>query len=224
MTLGARGGSGRLGMGWGCLGWAAGGFFRRGDGRVTSVWQIGRNVPWSVSWTGEQTYDLQESADFPGLVDLVQAERPKLGTPKFAALHVTRHRAGMVRQLCHVCGRRTLTNDRYIFPVHSGGFVTVAGDETIRYAGNVPPVHLACGRRAAELCPHLSHGFAIPLAYPGEATVLMPRLDVVAGMEEIAASLPRGLRVVYSCFRVFGPRFTAKVVALRTAQGVTITA
>jgi hypothetical protein len=29
---------------------------------------------------------------------------------------------------------------------------------------------------------------------------------------------------VYSCFRVFGPRFTAKVVALRTAQGVTITA
>jgi hypothetical protein len=189
-----------------------------------TAWQIGKNVPWSVSWTGEDKYDLCESADFPGLVDLVQVARPKTGTPKFAALHVSRHRAGMVQQLCHVCGRRTLSNDRYIFPVHSGGFVTVEGDGSTRYAGNVPPVHLACGQRAARLCPHLSHGLAVPVAYPGEATRLMPRLDVVAGMEEVAASLPKGLPVVYSCFRVFGPRFSGKVVAMRTRLGVSVAA
>ena len=190
---------------------------------VTS-WQIGRTVPWSVSWTGEDKFELQDSVDFPGLVDLVQVERPKTGTPKFAAMHVTRHRAGMVQQLCHVCGRRTLKNDRYLFPVQSGGFVTVIGDESTRYAGNVPPVHLACAKRAARLCPHLSHAFAVPVAYPGEDTKLMPRLDVVAGMEDVAASIPKGLRVVYSCFRVFGPRFSGKVAAMRTKLGVSVQA
>jgi hypothetical protein len=196
----------------------------KGGGRVVHAWQIGKNVPWSVSWTGEDRYDVRESADFPGLVDLVQVERPKAGAPKFAALHVTRHRAGMARQLCHVCGRRTLRHDRYIFPVHSGGFVTVADDGSTRYAGNVPPVHLACGRRAVRLCPHLSHGLAVPVAYPGEDTRLMPRLDVVAGMEEVAASLPKGLPVVYSCFRVFGPRFSSQVAAMRVRLGVSVAA
>ena len=71
-------------------------------------WKIGENVPWSVSWTGEDSYDLQASSDFPGFVDLVQVQRPGSGSPKFAAVHVTRQRVGMLEQLCHVCGRKTV--------------------------------------------------------------------------------------------------------------------
>jgi ferredoxin len=185
---------------------------------LPAPWTIGANVPWSVSWTGEEHFDLQDSQDFPGLVDLVQAEHPGEGTPKFAALHVTRHRRGMAQHICHVCGKRTLRNNRYIFPVQSGGFVTLS-DDTTRYAGNVPPVHLACAKRAQRLCPHLSHSYAQPVAFPSEDTRLMPRLDVVEGMEELAKTLPKGVKVVFSCFRLYGPQFSGKVKAMRARDG-----
>jgi len=28
-------------------------------------WSIGKNVPWSVSWTGEQSFDLRVQTTFP---------------------------------------------------------------------------------------------------------------------------------------------------------------
>lgn len=154
-------------------------------GGQTAGWIIGKNVPWSVSWTDEQSYDLQLSADFPGLVDLVQIQRQGTGNPQFAALHITRHRMGMALHLCHVCSKPTPRRDRYIFPKESGGFV-IMPDESTRYAGNVPPVHLSCARRAQQLCPHLSHAFAQPIAFPSEESRLIQRTDVVPGMEALA--------------------------------------
>lgn len=154
------------------------------------------------------------SDDFPGLVDLVQAQAPGQGAPRFAAMHVTRHRAGMRDHLCHVCGRPTLKADRYIFPVESGGFATMP-DESIRYAGNVPPVHLRCADRAKALCPHLRRGWAVPVPFPAEPSLLKQRTDIVPGMEELAKTLPAGLRIVFTCYRLFGPRFTRRVEKLR---------
>ena len=187
-------------------------------GASPEAWTIGKNVPWSVAWTGELNFDLQASEDFPGLMEVVQAEQPGQGSPRFAAQHVTRHRLGMARQYCHVCGRRTLNGDRYIFPVQSGAFVDV-GLEAPRYAGNVPPVHLACARRALKLCPHLSHAVTEPIAYPAEPSMLMPRTDVVPGMEDLARSLPSGLKVVFTCVRLYGPRFSNRVKRLRREHG-----
>jgi hypothetical protein len=200
-----------------------GGFFQTSSRSAmplgfTGEWRIGGNVPWSVSWTGEQHFELRMSDDFPGLVDLVQTERPGEGKPRFAALHVTRHRRAMAGQLCHVCGRPTLRGDRYIFPVESGNFVTMP-DESMRYAGNVPPVHLSCARKASELCPHLSQSQAHPVPYPTEDSRLMHREDVVPGMEEVAKSLPGNLRIVFTCYRLYGPRFTRQVRRLRAAVG-----
>ena len=183
-----------------------------------SMWKIGENVPWSVSWTGEQSFDLQPSEDFPGRFDLVQVQRPGEGVPRFAAVHVTRQRIGMQRQWCHVCGRPTLTRDRYLFPVESGGFVTL-GDDTMRYAGTVPPVHLACARRARLMCPHLSHARADPIPFPSEDSLILPRPDIPEGMAELAKTLPRGANVVFSCFRLYGPRFSRQVERLRKARG-----
>lgn len=185
--------------------------------RPAQAWTPGITVPWTVSWTGEEHFDLAPSADFPGLVDLVQAEHPGEGLPKFKALHVTRHRRGMAGHLCHVCGRPTPRTDRYLLPVQSGGFVTV-GDDPLRYAANVPPLHLACAQKAQRLCPHLGQATIPPVAYPAEESRLLPRRDVVEGMEELAKTLPRNTPVVFSCLRLFGPRFSRKIHKLRTTH------
>lgn len=179
-----------------------------------SDWRIGANVPWSVAWTAEQQFDLQMSDDFPGVLEVVQTEKQGEGSPQFAAQHVTRHRRGMAGHLCHVCGKFTPSRDRYIFPAQSGGFVTLS-DDSIRYAGNVPPVHLRCARIGKILCPHLSHTVGDPVAYPSEASRLMPRPDVVPGMEALARTMPPNLKIVYGCYRLYGPRFTTLVKTLR---------
>jgi hypothetical protein len=181
---------------------------------VTPEWRIGENVPWSVAWTGEQHFDLQMSDDFPGLLEVVQIEKQGEGSPRFAAQHVTRHRIGMAYHICHVCGKFTPNRDRYIFPVQSGGFVTLPNEST-RYAGNVPPVHLKCARIGKALCPHLSHTAGNPVAYPTEASRLMPRPDVIQGMEALAKAMPPNLKIVYGCYRLYGPRFTRLVKGLR---------
>jgi hypothetical protein len=180
-------------------------------------WAIGENVPWSVSWTAETNFNLQPSQDFPGLLDLVQEQRPGEGSPKFAAVNVTRQRMGMIGQLCHVCGRRTLVRDRYIFPVESGGFVSVG--DSMRYAGTVPPVHLSCAQRARRLCPHLSHALAEPVTYPNEASEVVPRPDVPAEMAALAEKLPPGQKIVFGCLRVYGPRFSRTVERMRKDRG-----
>jgi ferredoxin len=195
-----------------------GGFSASTDGQLPVApaggWVIGGNVPWSVSWTEEGSYDIRLSTDFPGLVDLVQVERPGVGAPRFAALHISRHRLGMAGHLCHVCGKATPPRDRYVFPKESGGFV-VMPDDSSRYAGNVPPVHLACAKRAQQLCPHLRSAFAEPVAFPREESRLIERTSVMPGMEAVARDLPRNLKVVFTCYRLFGPRFTKQVQQLR---------
>jgi len=84
-----------------------------------------------------------------------------------------------------------------------------------RFVGNVPPVHRACAKRAQQLCPHLSHAFAQPMAYPSEESIVLPRFDVALGMEELAKALPPGLKVVFTCVRVYGPRFSKRIEQLR---------
>jgi hypothetical protein len=180
----------------------------------STQWRIGENVPWSVAWTGEQEFNLQMSQDFDGLVEVVQVQRPGDGLPSFAAQHVTRHRLGMSGHFCHVCGKPTRKQDRFIFPVQSGGFVTMP-DESVRYAGNVPPVHLKCAALGQRLCPHLSHTVAEPVVYPSEPSRLLPRPDVVPGLERLAATMPPDLKIVYGCYRLYGPRFTRLVLQLR---------
>ena len=164
-------------------------------------WRVGETVPWTVAWSGEHAFRLQQSADFPGMVELVQAERPGAGRPVFAAVHVTRHRRGMVEHLCHVCGGATTPEDRWLFPVESGGFVTQL-DGTVAYGGNVPPVHLACAERAARLCPHLRRAYARPARFPADVGRLIPRTDAAPGMEAIARTLPTGLAGVLACYRL----------------------
>jgi hypothetical protein len=181
------------------------------------VWRVGESVPWSVAWSEEQSFRLQRSTLFPGMTEVTQAERPGVGRPLFAAVHVDRQRRGMAGHLCHVCGEPTPPRDRWIFPVASGGMVTM-DDGSERYGGNVPPVHIACAQRAQRQCPHLRKAMARPVACPADEGRLIWRTDVVPGMEALARSLPPGLEVVFSCYRLYGEAFSRKVARLRREE------
>lgn len=183
-----------------------------------TAWQIGKDVPWSVSWSGEQEFKLQGSDEFPGWVDLLQLECSGTGEPKFASLHVSRQRRAMLEHLCHVCGRVTTARDRYIFPVVTGNFVTV-NDKDTRYASTVPSVHLSCAKQAQMLCPHLSHTMTSPVVFPGEVSILRPLGDIPDGMRDLSKTFPRGINIVYSSVRIYGLKFSKYVKRLRAQQG-----
>jgi hypothetical protein len=120
----------------------------------------------------------------------------------------------MVDLLCHVCGKPTPPQDRYVFPVASGGLVTLH-DGSQQYGCNVPPIHYACTAMALEACPHLSRLLERPLKCSADEGRLMHRTDVTPGLEALAATLPAGQEVVFSCYRLYGPEFTRQVVAAR---------
>ncbi|THD55549.1 hypothetical protein [Phenylobacterium sp.] len=172
------------------------------------------DAPWSVAWSGETAFRLQPSRDFPGMTELDQQQAPGVGEPLFAAVHVTRQRRGMVDLLCHVCGRPTTRHDRNIFPVASGGLVTLQ-DGSQQYGCNVPPIHRACATRALNACPHLSRLAERPLRCSADEGRLIHRTDVTPGLEALAKTLPVGLEVIFSCYRLYGPEFTAQVIAAR---------
>lgn len=178
----------------------------------SNPWIIGETVPWSVAWSGEIEFALRQDLDFPGYVELVQEHAPGDGRPLFAANNVTRNRRGLIEHQCHVCGRATKSWDRWLFPLQSGGMVDL-GDGEQRYGGNVPPTHRACA--------DLSKQFAAPVRFPkDDEGRMIPRTDVVPGMEEIATRLPRGVPVVLSCYRLHGPRFSRVVSKLRAEAGL----
>lgn len=177
---------------------------------------IGVDAPWSVAWSSEMAFRVIPSRDFPGLLEVDQKQSIGEGEPVFAMVHVTRQRRGMVDFICHVCGRRTWPDNRYIFPAASGGMVTLH-DGTQQYGLNVPPMHLECAGRAAAACPHLLKVDEPPLKCTLDPGRLIHRTDVVPGMEGVAKTLPPGAEVVFACYRLYGPAFTAQVQAARQA-------
>jgi hypothetical protein len=170
--------------------------------------------PWSASWTGEQAFRLQPSRDFPGLLELDQKQAPGIGEPRFALIHVTRQRRGVIDLLCHVCGKPTPRHDRYIFPAASGGLVTMH-DGSQQYGCNVPPMHLACTAVSLAACPHLAKVGERPLRCSEDEGRLVPRTDITPGLEGLVARLPPNTEVVFSCYRLYGPKFTERVLAAR---------
>ncbi|MBR7620952.1 hypothetical protein JKL49_16275 [Phenylobacterium sp. 20VBR1] len=172
------------------------------------------SAPWSAAWSGEASFTVGPSTDFPGFLELNQAQAPGKGEPLFGAMNATRLRRGMVDLLCHVCGRPTVRQDRYIFPVASGGLVTLL-DGSQQYGCNVPPMHRACALRASHACPHLGKVSEAPLRCTRDEGRLIHRTDITPGLEGVVHLLPKGVDVVLSCYRLYGDEFTAKVLAAR---------
>ena len=187
------------------------------SGASAPAWRIGETVPWVAPWTEESEFDLQPSADFPGRIELIQVSRPGEGTPVLDGMHVMRQRQGLILHLCHVCGRPTPRHDRYLFPVVTGIF-TPFKDGQLRYASHLPPAHLACARRAQQLCPHLRLSHAQPVRFPDKDGELMCETNAPPKMAELAQGLPRGLKVVFSYYRLHTAAFSRLVLRLRAAH------
>nr|QQZ49687.1 hypothetical protein JKL49_22945 [Phenylobacterium glaciei] len=128
-------------------------------------------------------------------------------------MNATRLRRGMVDLLCHVCGRPTVRQDRYIFPVASGGLVTLL-DGSQQYGCNVPPMHRACALRASHACPHLGKVSEAPCAAPATRAGSFTAPTSRRGWRGRPPAA-QGVDVVLSCYRLYGDEFTAKVLAAR---------
>jgi hypothetical protein len=178
--------------------------------------RIGEDIPWVAPWSGESEFDLQPSASFPGKIELVQASSPGVGAPVLDGMHVMRQREGLVRHLCHVCGRPTPRRDRWLFPTVTGHF-TPFKDGSERYASHLPPVHLACARRAQLLCPHLKSQGAKPVRFPDKGGEIVCETNAPPKMAELAKSLPPGLKVIFSYYRLHTAGFSRLVARLRAA-------
>ena len=179
-----------------------------------SDWRIGETVAWSTAWSRESAFALQPSLDFPGMTEVSQVDRQGQGEPLFAAVHVDRQRRGLADHFCHVCGRQTLEDDRWMFPVASGDFVTLH-DGQVGFGCNVPPLHRDCADKAAALCPHLARLVESPSRWPNAPTRLIWRTDVVPGMESLAATFPPGVEIVYACYRLFEPQAADAIRVVR---------
>ena len=179
-------------------------------------WAIGETVAWSTAWSKETAFALRPSLDFPGMTEVSQIDRQGIGEPNFAAVHVDRQRRGLVDFRCHVCGKPVPAGDRWMFPVASGGFVTLH-DGSVGWGCNVPPLHRGCGQVAAMQCPHLSRLAEEPQPWPEEEGRLIYRTDVVPGMEALAATFPASLEVIYSCYRLFSPDVAERVREMQAA-------
>jgi ferredoxin len=181
---------------------------------VAPGWRIGDNVPWVVPWTGEGEFKLKQSTAFPDRFEVTQTEAQGQGAPVMGGMHLERQRAGVERWLCHVCGQPTPRFDRWMFPTVGGTMVRVGNNE-VRYANNLPPLHRACAEHAARACPHLSRSRARAVSFPEEPGEVQAEMNAPPGMAKVAQSLPGGLRPIYSYFRVFGAAFSRKVAALQ---------
>jgi hypothetical protein len=183
-------------------------------------WRIGQTVPWVVPWTGEMEFSLAPSTSFPGRTEVVQISRPGVGEPVMGAMHVGRQRLGVTEHLCHVCGRPTTRDDRWLFPVVSGTFFQVPGASEPQYASHLPAIHGACARLAQGACPHLTLTGARPAPFPRGASEILCETSVPEGMAAFAERLPAGQKVVFSYFRLFDRDFSRMVAKLRGEAGV----
>ena len=90
-------------------------------------------------------------------------------------------------------------------------------DGSQQYGCNVPPIHRACTTRALKDCPHLSRLSERPMRCSWDEGRVIHRTDVTPGLEALARTLPAGMEVVFSCYRLYGPEFTKRVLGAREA-------
>jgi hypothetical protein len=180
------------------------------------AWRIGETVPWTAPWSAEDEFELAPSPNFPGRMELIQISRPGEGAPVLDGMHVMRQREGLVRHLCHLCGRPTARHDRWLFPTVTGHF-TPYKDGSLRYASHLPPIHLDCARRAQELCPHLRLTDAQPIRFPEKTGELACETNAPPKMAHVARSLPPGVKVIFSYYRLHTAAFSRLVMRQRAA-------
>ena len=90
-----------------------------------------------------------------------------------------------------------------------------AGSADVPWGSTTSCTSRACTTRALGVCPHLSKLAERPLRCASDEGRVIHRTDVTPGLEALAKTLPAGMEVVFSCYRLYGPEFTRRVIAAR---------
>lgn len=109
-------------------------------------------VPWTVSWSGEDRFSLERCRWAEGRIAICQNEAPGQGKPQFAKPHMGRQRQAMVELRCDLCGRHLAAATKV--SLSSPRLTIVSGHGAIPLQVE-PLLHRGCARRALDLCPEL---------------------------------------------------------------------
>lgn len=159
------------------------------------TFEIGKNVPWNASWTGEMSHEVRPCKYAGGNLAIWQRFAPESGSPVFAKPHMVRQRKSVVEMRCTVCGERTTSEDRWWFPF--GGW------QDGWWFSTETPVHFKCAEIAQSACPAIKKTSTDPIKFPNGHTVLAAIVggpdterdfDVTIGSRRVVGHLKLGWR------------------------------
>ena len=114
-------------------------------------------VPYTASWTAEESFFLASCEYFEGRLALCQAVAPGEGKPLFGKPHSQRQREVIARQLCDLCGKSIKTATKVSL---SHARPVPHGAEGWAILQVEPLLHKACAAESLRFCPSLRRDVA----------------------------------------------------------------
>lgn len=109
-------------------------------------------VPWTVQWTGEESFHVAPCRFADGRPAICQASAPGVGKPSFGKPHWIRQRQAIARGLCDLCGR-PLKNSTKVSLSHARP--VMHGAQGMAILQVEPLLHRACAAESLRWCPSL---------------------------------------------------------------------
>lgn len=170
---------------------------------------VGVDVPWVTSWTEETVLGVRPCPTVGGRPALVQTEAAGFGRPQYSQNHLVRQRRTVRDMLCPMCGRPTLSGDRWTQVARRtpAGLLRradravglpreIEDKRVVVDAGSIAPLHKACVDRSLRYCPHLRADPNVDVRpFPARWTVL-PLLIEAAPAAESGAVVGAAILVV----------------------------
>ena len=131
---------------------------RKGPEPRGPVLQFGAtSVPWTVGWTGEESFFVAPCRFAGGRLAICQAEAPGVGKPTFGKPHCQRQRQAIAEGLCDLCGKSlkvaTKVSLSHARPVGHGA-------KGLAILQVEPLLHKECAAISMQFCPSLKRDIA----------------------------------------------------------------
>ncbi|SDD94190.1 hypothetical protein SAMN05216337_1017105 [Bradyrhizobium brasilense] len=143
-------------------------------------------IPWTVSWTGEETQFVGRCKYAGGMLALRMIEAPGVGKPQFKTPHSDRQRKCIVEGRCDLCGKHLRLSTKVSL---SHARVRSNGAEGPCVMQVEPLVHKPCALVCIEQCPALKRDIAAGILQVRQ--VLRSRVQIaIMGLEYIQHYVP----------------------------------
>lgn len=143
-------------------------------------------VPWTVGWSGEETFRVDRCRFADGRQAICQVHAPGVGKPTFGKPHWERQRQAIAEYLCDLCGKSlklsTKVSLSHARPVTHGA----AGLAVLQVE---PLLHRKCAAISMQHCPSLKRDIAGGTLMVRQVTRFRAQL-VVMGPQFISHYVP----------------------------------